>query len=178
MKRRAPVLSTFLLAFTLAPAMLTAQTRLFFGAGATMPNGDYGEYANTGYLVNAGVGFPLKNPKLGVNFSGWYGGNSHSDFEGDKTTLYGLFGHLTYRFHEPQRAGLFAAGGAGMLWHAYSSDQFQDEEHTDSGFAYSLAAGLDIPLNKLGLWLLAGWVGGDDTMIRLMAGISIPLGGN
>lgn len=178
MKRRARVLFPLLVAWLLVPSIATAQTRLFFGAGATLPNGDYGEYANTGWMLNAGLGFPLKNPKVGVNISGWYGGNSHSDFEGDETTLYGAFGHLTYRFHEPQKAGLFAGAGAGFLAHSYGSEQFPDEEHTDTGFAYSLLAGLDIPLKKLGLYVLAGWVGGDDTMVRLMAGLSIPLGGN
>jgi hypothetical protein len=177
MKRRAPVLLTVLFTLTLAPTILIAQTRLFFGAGATMPNGDYGEYANTGWLTNVGLGFGLgSNPRLGANVSFWYGSNSHSDIDGDKTNLYGGFGHLRYSFHDQGKAGLFAAGGLGYLVHSYSSDQFDGE--SEGAFAYSLAAGFDIPLNNLGLYILAGWVGGEDTFLRLMAGLSIPLGGN
>jgi hypothetical protein len=178
MKRRARVLVPLLVAWLLVPSIATAQTRLFFGAGATLPNGDYGEYANTGWMLNAGLGFPLKNPKLGVNIAGWYGGNSHSDFEGDETTLYGAFGHLTYRFHEPQKAGLFAGAGAGFLAHSYSSAQFPDEEGTDTGFAYNLLAGLDIPLKARTFTCSRAGLAGDDTMLRLKAGLSIPLGGN
>ena len=178
MNRRAPVLLTCLVALALVPSILTAQTRLFFGAGATSPAGDYGEYAKTGYLVNAGVGFAL-NPKLGVNFAGWYGGNSHDDIEGDKTTLYGLFGHLKYQLHAPEKTGLFVSGGLGFLTHKYSSNEFPEDEGSESNFEYSAAAGIDFPLKgKLGLYALAGYVGGEDTFLRFMAGITIPLGGS
>ena len=181
MNRRATVLVTFLVALFLMPTVVTAQARLFIGAGATSPAGDYGEVAKTGWLANVGVGFPLKNPKMSVSAAGWYGNNGHDDADGGSTDLYGLMAHLKYSLHDPARAGLFLAGGGGFLVHKYNppDDLGGDYSDSETNFEYSLAAGVDLPLKgKLGLYGLLGYVGGEDTFLRIMAGVTIPLGGS
>lgn len=187
MQRGAPVLPALLAAVLLVPTTVSAQTRLFFGAGMTAPMGDYGstsdesgDGAQTGWMANLGLGFGLKNPRLGVSIAGFYGSNSHDDaFDpGGSTNLYGFLAHLRYALHDAGKTGLFLAGGGGMQVHSYSND---DAGYSDDGSEWkpvgSLAAGVDIPLKKLGLYLVGGYILGDTSYLRFMAGLSIPLGG-
>jgi hypothetical protein len=177
MNRRVVAVALPLLLLLLLPNLSPAQ-RIFFGAGATLPNGDYGEFAKTGWMANAGVGFAIPNSRAGVTFSAFYGMNSHDDVDGDKTNLYGAMGSLRYAFHEPTRPGLFVNGGIGLLVHSYKSDLFPSAEESETQFAYHAGVGVDIPLSSVSLYGLAGYMGGDTTFLRFMAGISIPIGGN
>jgi hypothetical protein len=46
---------------------------VFLGGGATFPVSDYGDYANTGYLLIAGGGRPVGDSGLGVGLEAFYG---------------------------------------------------------------------------------------------------------
>ena len=153
---------------------------VFLGGGATIPVSDYGEYADTGFLVTGGAGFPVGETALVIGAEGFYGQNSHSDIDGDKTSPYGVMGMLQYDFAGPNaESSLYVLGEAGILWHKFSSDLF--EESTDSGLGLGGAAGYYFPLGGI-----SGFVEGrvmhasiDDsntTFVGAIAGISIPLG--
>lgn len=165
----------------LCSATLLSAQSIWVGAGPTFPTGDYGNYAKTGWMGSAGVGFGLgQSGKLSLAFEGLFGSNSHSDFEGDKTTLYGGMAGLTYQLGNVAKPHLYVFGSGGLLVHKYSSDEFPEFEDSDSKFAYEFGVGLDIPLGGLGLWVDARYLARAESdataAIPIMAGIYIPLG--
>lgn len=160
---------------------VSAQASLTFAGGATMPMGDYGDYAKTGYMATAGVMVKTSKPRLSLGGHLLYGGNSHSDFEGDKTTLTGLLGTANYRLADASKPGLFLLANVGFLRHTYSSDKFPSEEGTSSGVAFGGGAGFSIPRGAMSLYAtiryLTASIDGESTaFVPIMAGVSVPLG--
>ena len=158
-----------------------AQSLVTVAAGATIPTGDYGKYANTGWTATAGVLFPVGRPGLMAGGHALFGSNSHSDLDGDKTNLLGVLGTVAYRFGDPTRPGVFVLGNVGMLRHSYSSDNFPDDEGSESGVAFGGAAGFSIPRDNMILHVSAGLLtasieGSSTSFIPLQLGISIPFG--
>jgi opacity protein-like surface antigen len=163
----------------LATSSLAAQS-VWFGGGVSIPTGDYGNYAKTGWMATAGIGFPVGQTKaLSIGVEGLFGSNTHSDVTGDKTTLYGALVGPTYHIGNLEKPHLYVFASGGFLVHKYSSDQFPSDEGSDTKFAYEFGAGLDIPLEKIGLWAdvryLARAESGATATIPIMAGIYIPL---
>lgn len=178
MQRRSAVAFVATLAVLLSlPSTVHSQARLFFGGGLTAPSGEYGDYAKTGWMAVAGLGTRIQGTKFGVNGSVFYGSNSHEE-EGDKTTLYGVWGSGRYSLHEDNRPGLFLSGGLGLQVHKYSSEDFPSAEESETQFAGHGGLGVDIPLSRSALFLIGSYVFGDTSYLRFMAGISFPLGGN
>lgn len=176
-------LSTALFVATLALSMSATSAAaqfVYLGGGGSFPISDYGEYANTGFVLTGGVGIPVGPAGLNVVLEGLYGQNSHSDTDGDKTTPYGFTGGLEYDFGDPDEGNLYVFGGAGILWHKYTSDTFGDA--SESGLALQAGAGYGLPLGGL-----TGWVEGrivhasiedsNTSFIGALAGISVPFGG-
>jgi hypothetical protein len=188
--RKCAVLGIALLAvlsFTL-PTQASAQG-VFLGAGATIPMGDYGDYAKTGWAVDAGVTFPIGENGLFVFADGMYGSNSHSDHDGDKTNLIGGFGGVEYAFSEPGEAGPFVFGQVGFLRHGFKSDEHPDDDESDMGLAFGGGAGYGFPVGGMNAFVLGRFIQGrygasdgfeawTTTFVGVMAGVSIPLGGD
>jgi hypothetical protein len=175
-RARLPVLLAALLLGTAAPG--AAQAFGFIGAGATFPTGDYGEYADTGWLASLGVGLPVGPAGFVVGIEGFYGQNNHSDFEGDKTNPYGadLFG--LYRLGAAGRVAPYVLGAVGILVHKYGSDTY--EEDSSSEFLFSAGAGVDIPLNgPLSLYGEGRYFSAGDTgFFGILAGLTFGFGGS
>jgi len=170
------------------PAQASAQS-VFLGAGATIPTGDYKDFgsghgANTGWMVEGGAGFPVGENGLHLFANGLYGSNGH-DHEGEKTNLLGGFGGVEYVFAEPGEAGLFVFGEVGFLQHKWV---YEGGDESSSGIAFGGGAGYSLPLGSVNGWVLGrylqGQTGDDEfdegntTFLGLMAGVSIPIGGN
>lgn len=177
----------FLLALVLAsavPTVLAAQS-VWVGGGGSVPLGDYGDYANTGFLAVAGVAIPVGDGGLDVFGEGFFGQNSHSDVDGDKTNPYGFMGGAQFTFGEADATqGLYVFGEVGILFHKYGSDDF--EGSTDSGLGYGAGAGYFFPLGGLNGWIEAramsastgdGDSSGKTSFLGLLAGVNFPLGG-
>lgn len=178
MKRRAVAVAVLTLAaLTQFPSTAASQARFFFGGGLTTPTGDYSEYAKTGWMAVAGLGWRVPDTRFGVNGSVMYGVNNHED-EGDKTTLYGVFASGRYSLHEPDRPGLFLSGGLGIQVHKYSSEDFPSADESETQFAGHGGLGVDVPLGRSALFGLASYVVGDTSYLRFLLGLSFPLGGN
>jgi hypothetical protein len=157
------------------------QPILSISAGATVPLGDYGKYAKTGWMGSAGVLVPLSTSALRVGGHLLYGGNSHSDVDGDKTTLLGVLGSVVYRLGDVTKPGLYLMGNVGMLQHKYASDLFPAAEGSSSGVAFGGGAGFSIPMGRLNVHGSAGFltasIDGESTaFVPIQAGVSIPLG--
>ena len=168
------------LSFTL-PSQASAQG-VFLGAGATIPMGDY-DYADPGWMLDAGVTFPINENGLYLFVDGMFGSNKHGDFDGDKTNLLGGFGGIEMVFAEPGEAGPFVFGQVGFLKHDYKSDH-SEHETSDNGLAFGGGAGYSIPIGGLNGWVLGRYIlgkfdgeDGNTTFLGVSAGVSIPLGG-
>ena len=179
------------LCFTL-PTQANAQA-VFLGAGATFPTGDFADFgdgdgAGTGWMLEAGISFPLTDNGVFVFGEGMFGSNSH-DYEGDKTNLLGGFAGIEYSMAEEGEAGAFFFGELGFLQHKYVSDDFSEFESSTTGFAFGAGAGYGIPLgDNMNGWVLGRvmqaqtedeeYGDGNTTFAGISAGISIGLGGN
>jgi hypothetical protein len=167
----------------LAPSQTSAQS-LYFGAGASIPTGDYGDYADPGFLAIGGIDIPVGPEGLSVFGEGFFGQNSHSDFDGDKTQPYGAMGGLLFNLSPEADGGLYVFGQAGIMVHKYSSDEFEGD--SESAFGYGGGAGYGFPLGGLdafveGRYMSASFdseLGGSATtaFFAVMAGIVIDIG--
>ncbi|MEQ1692420.1 MAG: hypothetical protein ABMA00_14100 [Gemmatimonas sp.] len=160
-----------------------AQAALTVSAGASLPMGDYGKYANTGYLATVGLLFKVGEKGLSVGGQGLFGANSHSDYDGDKTTLMGALGSVVYRLGDATKPGVSLIGNVGMLQHKYSSDQFPNEEGSSSGVAYGGGAAFTVPRGRMSVYLairylMASIENETTAFVPIQAGVTIPLGGN
>jgi hypothetical protein len=163
------------------PRTALAQAGIFVGPGVTIPAGDYGDYANLGWIVSAGVHATVGENGLGVFGEGFFGMNNHSDVDGDKTNLYGGFGGLTFRLGAADRPGIFLIGNAGLLVHSYKSTEYAEFEGSETQFAFGGGAGFIIPSGNKSFWITARFImspndEGDTAYLPIQAGITIPLG--
>ena len=145
MKKRSVL---FLAAFaTMAFAIpAQAQTTLYVGAGGSFPTGDFGEYAETGWMGAVGALFAVGPVGLGAEF--FYGQNGHKDeasfFENEKTTPYGFMAIVDYSFGQAGAIQPYVFGGLGIMWHKFSGDGIDSE--SESGFGYQFGAGVAFPI--------------------------------
>jgi hypothetical protein len=146
----------------------------FVGGGVTLPSGDYNTYAKAGWMVNAGfTPWHSADERAKVWAEGFYGSNSHDDFAGDKTNLYGGLGSLTYNLTEGGSAVPYLIGSVGYMVHQYKSDDFPDEEGSDGGFAFGGGAGVGIgKLYLEGRYFSASISGATTAFILVAAGIT------
>jgi hypothetical protein len=176
-----------ILSFSLATEA-SAQS-VFLGAGATIPSGDYGDYADVGWIAEAGISFPVGEQGIFLFADGLYGSNSHSDHEGDKTNLLGGFAGIEKAFMNEDGAGPFIFAEVGFLRHSYRSDEHSEWEEDDTGLAFGGGAGYGLPLGEnLNGWILGRYIRGqysgdegyedwNTAFFGVMAGVSIQVGG-
>ena len=133
---------------TLAAALLLLAplgAQGFVGGGVTLPSGDYNTYAKPGWMLNAGITpWQSANDRAKLWAEGFFGSNSHDDVDGDKTTLYGGLGSLTYNLTAGGSAVPYLIGSVGYMVHKYSSDEFPDDEGSEGGLTFGGGAGLGL----------------------------------
>jgi hypothetical protein len=138
-----------LAAASLLVAVPTAAQSVYVGAGPSFPTGDYSDYAKTGFLVVGGVTYEIAS-QVSVYGEGFWGQNDH-DEEGDKTNPVGVMAGLMYAFPVTGSPVMpYVFGGAGVMWHRYSSDTFGDS--SDSAFGYEGGAGVVVEVGGLALF--------------------------
>jgi opacity protein-like surface antigen len=108
----------------------------------TIPTGDFGEFADTGWMATGGFSVGVGDSGLSAGVEGFYGENKH-ETEGESTKPYGAMGFLLYRAGSPESVGPYFYGGAGILVHKFSVDS--GEGSSESNFGYEFGAGLDFP---------------------------------
>jgi len=164
----------------LAPRDASAQG-VYFGAGATFPTSDYGDYAKTGYMGVAGISFSVGPRGLSVFGEGFFGQNSHKDVDGDKTYPYGAMGGLLYDLSPQDEGGIYFFGQLGVLVHKFSSDE--SEGSSDTGFGFGGGAGYGFSLGRgTELFLEGRYMQGNfdyenTTFFGLVGGVALSLGG-
>lgn len=173
----------------MVPSQVSAQG-IFVGAGASIPTGDYGDYADPGYLAEVGVSFPINEDGLFVFVDGMYGSNSHAEdsfgYEsGAKTNLLMGLGGVEFSFADEGEAGPFVFGEVGAMQHKYKTDAYDESEW---GLAFGGGAGFSLPLNEtINGWVLGRYLqgsfdseegdSGSTGFFAIMAGVSFSVGG-
>jgi hypothetical protein len=178
------------LALALLAAVPSAAQTVFFGAGPTFPVSDYGDYANTGFLAIGGLLLPVGAGPASLVVEGFYGQNGHTEEAGSgKTNPLGVMGGVVLDFSGEGEAGPYVFGEAGLMVHKYSPEQGDGDSETAFGFGGG--AGYGFPLGGLSAWVEgrymsasfdaeAGTASSSETtaFMGIVAGVSIPLGGN
>jgi opacity protein-like surface antigen len=150
---------------------------VFAGGGATIPIGDFKDYAKTGWNAQAGFGFDIASVRgLSVEAEGFYGSNKHSDVDGDKTNIIAGMGSVLYSFMPDKKVSPYALAGAGFLSHKF--DPATGDSETSTKFGYTGAVGLIFSLSsKASLWVEGRLLGSKDSkMLPINAGFSINFG--
>jgi hypothetical protein len=171
------------LAILVLAAPVRAQTTpyVYFGGGASIPMGDYADYANTGWLVNGGIGTSFGDKGLWADIGLLYGTNNHSDVTGDKTNLFIGMVNLGYTFDPDAKMSPYVVGSVGTLSHQYKSDQFPSLEGSESMLVYSGGAGLIWKRGeKSSFWVEARYMTGSKdgsatSFVPLLVGMTINL---
>lgn len=159
-----------------------AQLALTVAGGASVPMGDFGDYASTGWIGSIGLMTDVGQKGLGIGALWFYGDNSTSDIEGDKTSLTGFLGNLRFRFGDATRPGVFVLGSAGYLDRKYKSELVSALEGSDNGFLYGGGVGIDLPRGRMTWYMQASWLSADigDSSLQfspITVGVAIGLGG-
>ncbi|MDX1568413.1 MAG: hypothetical protein R3223_11475, partial [Longimicrobiales bacterium] len=151
------------------------QVSLFGGGGATFPTGDFSDLGNaeTGWLINGGVGIPVGEAgNVAIIGEAIYGSNGIEGIDAS-WDVFGLLGQVEYIFN-PGEATPWVFGGLGAV--SLGADGVDSEWEA----ALNAAAGYSVPLGQSANgWAGARYLHGFDnvTFFNLQAGITIPLGG-
>ncbi|MGH7562701.1 MAG: outer membrane protein [Gemmatimonadales bacterium] len=150
---------------------------LFLGGGASIPVGDFADFAKTGWIIQGGFGVPVGPSGLSVGGTAFYGSNKHDFPAGteDKTKIMAGLADLSYNFSPAARVSPYVLGGVGILTRDFEPAVGASESETK--FAYSGALGLTIRVGaRAGLWLEGRFLGSGDTkLLPLNGGFYIEL---
>lgn len=129
-------------ALVAAPAIAMAQNPFHFNiaAGAAVPTGDFGDVANVGYNLTAGIGLRPALSPLGFRVEGKYNSFGIQDCdECDNGTVKGVDANLIYDFMPVTKTvgvSLYGIGGVGGF--AIGDG--------DTHLGWNVGAGLRLPL--------------------------------
>ena len=152
---RKVVIASSLLALGLTLGSAPVAAQFYVGGYATMPSGDYADYAKTGWMAEAGYGFwKSSNDRLTLWVSGSYGSNSHEGDAGDKTNLLMGLGSVTFNLTANPDAGPYLLGHVGYLSHMYKPGDDDFESASEGGLAFG--GGLGDGCNKF--WVEARYI--------------------
>lgn len=157
---------------------LQAQS-VYIGGGLTIPTGDFGEFADTGWMTAGGFMIDIGDSGASAGVEGFYSGASESDGDAD-ASIYGAMATLLYRVGNPARVGPYIFGGAGLT--AVDLDDPTDGDGSDEDFGYQFGAGLDFPFaDRVGAWLEGRYMGSSvfegTHFFAILAGLGFGLGG-
>lgn len=129
--------STLAAALVLGAAPASAQ--FYVGAYASLPSGDFGDFANTGIMAEVGVRlFESADEKLSLFVGGAYGMNGTDADEFDYTQIMGL-GHVVYDLTAGGNTTPYLIGSAGYM---SVKEEIGDESFTEGGLTFGGGLGL------------------------------------
>jgi hypothetical protein len=151
---------------------------LFLGGGATVPMGDYGDYAKTGYMASVGVGRDFGSGRVFAFVDGFYGKNSH-ETEDESTTLIGGGANIgiSTTGSSPR---FYAYGGLGLQNHKFNPAGGGDGGSETNPYGRG-AVGISLGNGSTTFWIEVGMLqgfggdGGNTGYLPLLAGVSIGL---
>jgi hypothetical protein len=164
----------------LAPLSLHAQIVVGASGGVTVPTGDLGDRAGTGWVGSAGVSIPVGSSGFALGAGGLWGRNGDDSPSGGRTTHLGGMATVGYAFQTEGSAVPYIGGAVGYLRRSYTSETAPDSESSGPAFAAGLGLGFafgSVP-SSLELYYLLGTGDIDGTeLLGLTFGVAFPLGG-
>jgi hypothetical protein len=170
------------------PAMAQG-AKFSLGGGVTMPLGDFGDVASTGFHGLAAVGFQPANLPIGFQIDGMYQRfgveDAPDDFDGNTQVIQGT-ANVVYTFTTAEASTFhpYLIGGVGLYNSKATGDDFEalvgDESSTD--FGVNAGAGFDFQAGSVGLFVEGRFHnvfsdGSDGTFIPITVGIRFGGGG-
>ncbi len=157
---RSVVLGAVLLATAGAAPALAQGAKFSVGGGLTMPLGDFGDFASTGWHGLAAVGFQPANLPVGFQIDGMYQRlgveDAPDDFDGNTQVIQGT-ANVVYTFTTAEESTFhpYLIGGVGMYNFKPTGDDLEalvgDESETD--FGINAGAGFDFQAGAVGLFV-------------------------
>ena len=139
-----------------APAM--AQTAKFsVGGGLTLPLGDFGDAASTGWHGMAAVGFQPANLPVGFQLDGMYqrfGFDNVPDGFDAHTRVFQGTANVVYTFTTAEESTFhpYLIGGVGLYNAKASGDDIPDSD-SNTDFGINAGAGFDFQAGAVGLFV-------------------------
>src|SRR5262245_49707928 len=142
------------------------------GGGVTMPSGDYGNFAKTGYLAIAGLTFDIPAAPIAVRVDGMYGANTHDGGLDEKTSIYGGMANAVWGFLPGSPLQPYAIGGLGYLSHDYDPGSSGSSADVEWAMVWGVGGGVNFALGGLGLFAEGRYLDRDGTaFLALLAGL-------
>lgn len=151
-------------------------TWVFAGGGATIPIGDYGDYAKTGFIADVGLGRTFGSGRVFAFADVFYGKNNHETAD-ESTSLIGGGGNIGIS-STASSARPYAYVGLGMQNHKFNPAGGGDGGSETKPYGRG-AVGVSLGSGKTTFWIEAGLIqgfGGDDGntgYLPIQAGVSI-----
>lgn len=133
MIRRAIVASAAVLFMALALPQEGQAQSIYVLAGLSAPTGDYGDFADTGWLAAGGVTFPVGQAGLWAGAEGLYSRNGHATLDDESFKVFSAMGLLGYDIPTESSVSPFVFGGLGLM--SLSNGD------SESGFGWQLGGG-------------------------------------
>ena len=157
---RSVVLGAVLMATVGAAPAVAQGAKFSVGGGLTLPLGDFGDIASTGFHGLAGVGFQPANLPVGFQVDGMYQRFGVEDapdgFDGNTQVIQGT-ANVVYTFTTAEESTFhpYLIGGVGLYNFKPTGDDLQaivgDESETD--FGINAGAGFDFQAGNVALFL-------------------------
>jgi hypothetical protein len=174
MKRFASGFALALVLAGIAPTPAAGQIGFVLGGGATIPMGDFGDVAKTGWMGLAGVRLALPLMPIQFRAEGLYGRNTH-EIElaaDDKTTLYGGMANVIFQIGPPLvPVKPYIIAGGGMMNAKVSIGGVTGDEWKP---VFGGGLGVNVSLMVVGVFVEARYLRRDDVgFVPIMAGVRI-----
>lgn len=135
---RAAVTSIAVLFLALAFPLTAQAQSIFVTGGAVFPTGDYGDFADVGWMVAGGVSVDIGDSGLFAGAEGLFS-RSGTEAEGVSAKPWSALGFLGYSIATESAVSPYVWGGAGLQGVTVS---FDGASESDSAFGYGFGAGV------------------------------------
>jgi hypothetical protein len=167
-------------ALALTAAAAQAQVSVGVGGGVTIPTGDFGDVAKTGWHGLANVGYSMPSG-LGVRGDFYYGQNSFDGVSG-KTKLAGGFGNLLYNFSGAGTVHPYVLGSIGFMnakgeatAGGITASASETKIAFGGGAGIKFKAGTDSNIFVEGRYITVNTTGGNTNFIPITVGVNFGL---
>lgn len=150
---------------------------VFIGGGASIPTGDFGDMADTGWMIGGGILGLVGTQGVWIGAEGMYGKNGLKEIEDYDVELVGGGGMIGFSFNSAARISPYIFGSAGVLSSKVSGEGVESD--SESEFAWGGGAGVSIGLSpRASLFASGRYIAADELkFIPVTAGVLIYLSG-
>jgi opacity protein-like surface antigen len=139
------VMAVLLCAVFTSPAVGQTPILVWAGAGPSLPLGDFGDAADTGWMGGAGILGVIGQSGLWIGAEASVGRNSFKDYDGGNWELMGGGGMVGYTLSPGARARPYVFGNAGMM--SLKASVGGDSSESESGLSMGAGAGVTYTLS-------------------------------